>query len=79
MKERSKKLNNLKSEIALQNNKRMINTIQKVLITSKGSKGGYIGRSNNYKTVIVDEASLGCFVEVEIIEAKSTYLKGEII
>ncbi len=79
MKERSKKLNNLKSEIALQNNKRMINTIQKVLITSKGSKGGYIGRADNYKTVIVNNASLGCFVDVEINEAKSTYLKGEII
>jgi MiaB-like tRNA modifying enzyme len=79
MKERSKKLNNLKMEIALQNNKKMMNTIQKVLITGKGSKGGYIGRTNTYKTIIIDDAPLGSFVNVKIFDAKSTYLKGEII
>ncbi len=79
MKERSKKLNNLKIEIALENNKKMINTIQKVLITGKGSKGGYIGRTNAYKTVVIEDASLGSFVNVKIFDVKSTYLKGEII
>jgi tRNA A37 methylthiotransferase MiaB len=79
MKERSKKLNNLKMEIALQNNKKMMNTIQKVLITGKGSKGGYIGRTNTYKTVIIEDVPLGSFVNVKIFDAKSTYLKGEII
>ena len=79
MKERSKKLNNLKSEIALENNKKMLNTIQKVLITGEGSKGGYIGRTNTYKTVVIENAPLGSFVNVKIFDAKSTYLKGEII
>ncbi|MGA2677049.1 MAG: tRNA (N(6)-L-threonylcarbamoyladenosine(37)-C(2))-methylthiotransferase [Methanobacterium sp.] len=79
MKERSKKLNNLKIEIALQNNKKMMNTIQKVLITGKGSKGGYIGRTNTYKTIVIEDAPLGSFVNVKIFDAKSTYLKGKII
>lgn len=78
MKKRSKMLNKLKSSIALRKNHKMVGTNLKVLITGKGSKGGYIGRTNSYKTVVIEDGSLGCFVDVEIIAAKSTYLKGRI-
>lgn len=76
MKKRSKMLNKLKSSIALRKNQKMVGTNLKVLITGKGSKGGYIGRTNSYKTVVIEDSPLGCFVDVEIIAAKSTYLKG---
>jgi threonylcarbamoyladenosine tRNA methylthiotransferase CDKAL1 len=79
MKNRSKMLNELKTGISLHNNQKLVGTIQKILITDKGSKGGFMGRTGNYKTVIVDDAPLGCFVETEIIEAKSTYLKGRLL
>ncbi len=79
MKERSKMLNDLKTLIALENNQKLVGSVQKILITERGGKGGFIGRTGNYKTVIVDDAPLGCFADAEIIEAKSTYLKGEII
>ena len=79
IKNRSKRLNDLKNKIASSNNKKLIGTSQRILITDKGSKGGYIGRTDSYKTVIVDEASLGNFFDVEITHSKSTYLKGTIL
>ena len=76
MKNRSKRLNDLKVEIAYARNKKLLGTIQKILITDKGSKGGYSGRTNSYKTVIVEKAQLGTFLNVEISQSLSTYMKG---
>jgi len=73
---RSKQLNNLKTEISYHKNYKLLGTIQNILITNKGSKGGYIGRTGSYKTVVVGDAPMGTFVTVEIIEAKNTYLMG---
>jgi threonylcarbamoyladenosine tRNA methylthiotransferase CDKAL1 len=78
MKRRSRKLNDLKVNIATGNNQKLLGTHQKILITDKGSKGGYLGRSNSYKTVVVKEALLGTYVDVEITHSLSTYLKGKI-
>ncbi len=79
MKKRSRCLNELKVQIASRNNKKLLGTVQKILITDEGSKGGYVGRTNSYKTVIVDNAILGTFLQVEITHALSTYLKGKIL
>jgi MiaB-like tRNA modifying enzyme len=79
MKKRSKQLNNLKTEISYQKNYKLLGTIQNILITNKGTKGGYIGRTSSYKTVVVDDAPMGTFVTVKIIEARNTYLKGALI
>ncbi|HMK53318.1 MAG TPA: tRNA (N(6)-L-threonylcarbamoyladenosine(37)-C(2))-methylthiotransferase [Methanobacteriaceae archaeon] len=79
MKNRSRELNELKSKIAYQKNQKLLNTIQNILITDKGPKGGFVGRSSSYKTIIVDRAPLGEFLPVKITEAKSTYLRGELI
>ncbi len=79
MKKRSKALNELKTDILYENNLKIIGEERKILITEKGSKGGYIGRTNSYKPVIVPEGQIGSFVKVKIEEATSTYLKGHII
>lgn len=79
MKKRSKALNELKTKILFQNNQKQIGSIHKVLITEKGSKGGYIGRTDFYRPVVVPKANIGEFVEVKIEEATSTYLKGFIL
>jgi threonylcarbamoyladenosine tRNA methylthiotransferase CDKAL1 len=76
MKKRSKALKNLKSEIALENNLKLVGTKQHVLVTGKGSKGGYVGRTDSYKTVIIESAEIGTFLDVVITGAKSTYLMG---
>lgn len=74
MKERSHKLNAVKTEVMLENNKKYENTIQQVLITDKGVSGGYVGYTNSYKNIIVDQAEIGTFMNVKIIEGKRTYL-----
>lgn len=79
MKKRSKALNDLKSEILYENNLKEIGRVHEILITEKGSKGGYIGRTDSYKHVIVENAEIGTFVKVKIEEATSTYLKGSIL
>lgn len=79
MKKRSKALNDLKSKILYQNNLEEIGKIHKILITEKGSKGGYIGRTNSYKPVVVEDGKIGTFVKVKINEVTSTYLKGSAV
>jgi tRNA A37 methylthiotransferase MiaB len=56
----------------------MVGSIKSVLITEKGSKGGYLGRTDSYKTVVIENAPLGSFSEVLITDAKSTYLRGTV-
>jgi MiaB/RimO family radical SAM methylthiotransferase len=79
MKRRARQLDELKTRIAYQNNQKLSNTIQNILITDKGSRGGWVGRNDSYKTVIVEDAPLGKYLQVRISEAKSTYLRGEVI
>ncbi|MBE6486610.1 MAG: tRNA (N(6)-L-threonylcarbamoyladenosine(37)-C(2))-methylthiotransferase [Methanosphaera stadtmanae] len=77
MKERSHRINKVKTEVMLENNKEYEGTIQKVLITNKGTSGGFVGYTNSYKNVIVDDVEIGTFVDVKITEGKRTYLKAE--
>ena len=79
MKKRSKFLSEIKSEITEEENRELVGSIQNVLVVEKGSKGGYIAKTNSYIPVIVDDAELGTFVDVKITEATSTYLKSEIL
>ena len=78
MKQRSKELNDLKYEIALNKNKCLVGTNQNVAVTSKGIKGGYVARTNAYKTVIIDNAPLGSIIDVFITDARATYLLGSL-
>lgn len=77
MKDRSHRLNQVKTEVMLEQNKKYENTTQKVLITSKGTSGGYVGYTNAYKNIIIDEATIGSFMNVRITEGKRTYLLAE--
>ena len=77
MKERSHRINKAKTEIMLENNKKYEGTIQRVLITGTGASGGYVGYTDSYKNVIVNDVEIGSFVDVKIIEGKRTYLKSE--
>ena len=48
-------------------------------LLKKGSKGGYIAKTNYYIPVIVDDVELGSFVDVKITDATSTYLLSELL
>lgn len=77
MKERTHKINKVKTEVMLENNKKYEGSVQKVLITGKGTSGGFVGYTNSYKNVIVDNVEIGSFVDVRITEGKRTYLQAE--
>lgn len=79
MKKRSKLLSEIKSQITEDENKELVGSCQKVLVIEKGSKGGFIAKTNSYIPVIVDEAELGSFVDVKITQATATYLRSELI
>lgn len=77
MKERSHKINKVKTDVMLENNRRYEGSVQKVLVTGEGSSGGYVGYTNAYKNVIVEDVEIGTFVDVNIVEGKRTYLLAE--
>lgn len=79
MKERSKYFSKIKSEITEKENKQLMGTIQEAIVVEKGSKGGYIAKSNSYIPIVVDDVSLGDVIKVKINETTATYLKGEVL
>ncbi|WP_432645471.1 tRNA (N(6)-L-threonylcarbamoyladenosine(37)-C(2))-methylthiotransferase [Methanobrevibacter sp.] len=79
MKKRSKFLSDIKSKITEEENKCLVNSHQRVLVIEKGSKGGFIAKTDSYIPVIVDNVNLGTFVDVNITEATATYLKSELL
>ena len=79
MKKRSKFLSEIKSEITAEENVQLVGTIQNVLVVEKGSKGGFIAKTNSYIPVIVDDVELGSFIDVKITDATATYLKSELL
>ncbi len=79
MKKRSKYLSEIKSEITAEENEHLVGTTQNVLVVEKGSKGGFIAKTDSYIPVIVDDAELGSFVDVKITDATATYLLSELL
>ncbi|MEM0360307.1 MAG: tRNA (N(6)-L-threonylcarbamoyladenosine(37)-C(2))-methylthiotransferase [Candidatus Diapherotrites archaeon] len=66
-------------ELALERNSLLVGCKEKILVSEKGSKGGFIGRTNSYKPVAVGNAEMCCFAEALIKKAFPTYLEGEIL
>lgn len=79
MKERSKYLSTIKSQITQRENDELLGSVQNALVVEKGSKGGFIAKSDSYIPIIVDNVNLGDFIKVRITETTSTYLKGILI
>ena len=77
MKRRSKYLTEIKLQITEEENKQLLGTVQRALVVEKGSKGGFIAKTDFYIPVIVDNVDIGTFIDIEITEATSTYLKGK--
>lgn len=75
-KERTRILTALCHKISLKRNKSFEGSTQLILVTEKGKKKSFIGRTNNYKPVVVRKNVLGRFVKVKITKAYPTYLKG---
>lgn len=79
-KERSRKLAGLRFDISLEINKRQIGKRHRILITETGKRNTIIGRTDEYRPVVIAEKlSLGRYANVEIIGAKSVYLEGRLV
>jgi MiaB-like tRNA modifying enzyme len=77
VKKRSKELTTITARLSLEKNIRHIGNRYSVLITEKGKNKSMIGRTMDYKPVVlIDSVSIGDIVEVEITDAKQTYLFG---
>ena len=80
VKERSKEITKVCSNISLQKNREHIGKNYTVLVTEKGKQQTLTGRSPNYKQVVLKEpVPIGDFVTVNIIDATATYLVGKLI
>jgi len=79
-KERSKILTKLCIESSKENNRRHVGRKYTVLITEKGKNNAVIGRTENYKPVVIREkAEMGKITPVIITDAAPTYLFGRLI
>jgi MiaB-like tRNA modifying enzyme len=80
VKERSKILTELCSNISKENNLNHIGKNYTVIITEKGKNNTVVGRAENYKPVVIQQQiDIGEFVPVKIEEAAPTYLVGRLI
>jgi len=79
-KERSKILAEISELLSIENNKKCKGKIYNTLITKRGKKDTYIGRTDNYKPVLINEkADIGKFVNLEIIDSDHIHLFGKLI
>jgi len=76
---RSKLLSRICAQISLESNLRMIGFEECVYVTARNSKGKSIGRTSNYKIVVLQDPSiLGKRVLAKIIKAYPRYLEGTV-
>ena len=80
VKKRSRQLTKICSRISYENNKNHVGKKYNVLITEKGKNKTFVGGSENYKPVVLDEkVDIGSFYPIEITNYAQTYLIGRLI
>jgi MiaB-like tRNA modifying enzyme len=79
-KERSRELTKLCEKINLENNYKYIDQIKEIIINEKGKNNSSVGKTKEYKTVVVKkEIPIGTKLKVKISKVNNYYLLGEII
>ena len=76
MKRRSKYLSEIKFRILEDENKYLKGKELNALVVEKGSKGGFIAKTDSYIPVVVQDVELRDFIKVHIDETTGTYLIG---
>jgi len=78
-KRRSRIFSAVYHRIAFEKNKELAGRKLPVLVTEKGKKGGVIARDTSYRTIVIKNyLPLGATCKVQVKDAKSTYLVGEV-
>jgi len=77
---RSRELTKVVKQITLEKNQKWIGWSGECLIDERGKKNSWIGRNFSYKPVVIrsNKKLLGEFVRVEVTDAKSNYLIGNV-
>ena len=78
VKEWSRKLGEIHIKMIEEKNRRFVGKKLRVLIPQHGKRGKYLGRTDNYRPVIIDEGEIGRFYTIEIIDSRPGYLIGKI-
>jgi len=79
-KQRSKILSEICDDISFEQNKKHIGRKYNILITEVGKNNSFMGRSENYKPVVLKEKlQIGTFKNVEINDAALTFLLANLI
>jgi MiaB-like tRNA modifying enzyme len=79
-KKRSRILTKLRSETGRARNESFTGSIQDLLLTEIVKEGSTVGRTSNYKPVVLrEELPLGTFVRARITGAEDAYLWGELL
>ncbi|MFH1588289.1 MAG: tRNA (N(6)-L-threonylcarbamoyladenosine(37)-C(2))-methylthiotransferase [Candidatus Diapherotrites archaeon] len=77
-KKRSRILTDLCIKFSFNANKKLVGSKQLVLVSEKGRKHGFMGRTSNYRSFAVKNDLRGKFIESRVKKAFSSYLTGEI-
>ena len=78
--ERSKLLSKICAQTSLESNSMMVGLEESVYVTAMNSKGKSIGRTSNYKIVVLEDPSLlGKKVLAKITKAYPRYLEGTVL
>lgn len=76
-KQRSREMSKLRFEIARKKNAEYMNKSVQVLTLEKGAKGGVLGRTENYRQVILEDgAPIGVWLRARIRETTAVDLRG---
>jgi len=79
-KERSREITKIFEKYILEKNKLEIGKEKEIIITEIGKNNKFVGKTNNYLSVVIDEnAKIGQKLKVKIIDADKYYLKGKIL
>ncbi len=79
-KERSREITKIFEKYVLEKNKLEIGKEKEIIITEIGKNNKFVGKTNNYLSVVIDEnAKIGQKLKVKIIDADKYYLKGKIL
>ncbi|VVB99852.1 tRNA-2-methylthio-N(6)-dimethylallyladenosine synthase [uncultured archaeon] len=78
VKKRTRALTMLCRKISLERNSEVVGWEGMVFFSEKGRKGGILGRTQNYKQIVVNDAPLGSFAKAKVVAAKGTFLEGRL-
>ncbi len=81
VKNRSRRMVQLCSHIALEKNKAWLNWCGELLVDERGKRSSWVGRNPSYKPVVIRDAdfSLGQWIDAKVVGAAQTYLVGELL